>query len=81
MYSTGMIQLFGTTYRISRVRSGCYEIIRICDEVLAGSFSCGQKLQVVPLAVHAELMWRLAAVAVQRGKTNWMGPQCIALTR
>lgn len=78
MQSTGMVQLFGTTYRVLRARSGCYEIVRIRDDVLVGSFSCGLTLSVTPLAVDAGLMKQLARAAVYRGKTSWMGPRVSA---
>lgn len=75
MHSNGMVQLLGITYRISRFQAGSYEIVRIRDDALAGSFSHGQgrRLEVVPLAVDADLMKRLVAVAVRAGKTAWMG--------
>lgn len=75
MRNTGMVQLFGTTYRISEVRTGFYEIVRILDETLAGSFSLGHGplRKVVPIGVEPELMRRLVAAAVQGGKTSWMG--------
>lgn len=75
MRSTGMVQVFGTTYRISRVGGGRYQIVRIRDEVLAGSFSLGEQLQIVALAVDPELMRRLVTAAVYAGKTSWMGPR------
>jgi hypothetical protein len=75
MHSTGMVQVFGTTYRISRVGAGRYQIVRIRDEVLAGSFSLGEQLQIVAYAVDPELMRRLVTAAVHAGKTSWMGPR------
>jgi hypothetical protein len=80
MRSTGMFQLLGVTYRISQVRFGLYEIVRIRDEVLAGSFShtLGRRLELAPLAVDAVLMKRLVAEAVQTGKTAWMGVRAMS---
>jgi hypothetical protein len=79
MRNTSMVQLFGTTYRISEVRSGFYEVVRILDEAVAGSFSLGHGplLSVVPVAVDAALMRRLVAAAVQSGKTSWMGARAM----
>ena len=74
MRITGMFQLLGTTYRVSRVNSGRYLVVRIHDEVVAGSFSCGKSLEVVPMAVDLKLMRQLAGAAVYGGKTSWMGP-------
>jgi hypothetical protein len=75
MYIKGMVQVLGATYRITRVAAGNYRVIRISDEACAGSFSCGQTLEVLPLGVDAALMRVIAAAAVQRGKTSWMGPR------
>jgi len=72
----GMVQLFGVTYRVIRLQMGKYQVIRIHDEVAVGSFSCEQTLEVTPLGgVDSALMRQLAALAVQRGKTSWMGPR------
>lgn len=73
MYIKGMVQVLGATYRITRVAACNYSVTRISDETCAGSFSCGQTLEVHPLGVDAELMRIIAAAAVQRGKTSWMG--------
>lgn len=74
MRCTGMIQLFGTTYRILQVRRRCYQVVRLHDEAVAGSFSCGRTLQVAALAVDSALMMQLAGAAVYFGRTSWMGP-------
>jgi hypothetical protein len=77
MYVKGMVQLFGTTYRIVRLKMGYYQVVRIHDEVVAGWFSCDQSLVVTPGAVDTPLMQQLASLAVQRGKTSWMGPRVV----
>jgi hypothetical protein len=73
MYIKGMVQVLGATYRITRVRAGSYRVTRISDEAIVGTFSCAQTLEVQPLGVDAVLMRIIAAAAVQRGKTSWMG--------
>jgi hypothetical protein len=73
MYIKGMVQVQGTTYRVARLNAGTYEIVRICDEVTAGRFSCVPRLQVTALAVDEQLMKQLATTAVQRGRTTWIG--------
>lgn len=73
----GMVQVLGATYRITRIRAGHYRVNRISDEAVAGLFSCGQTLEVQPLGVDAVLMRLIAAAAVQRGKTSWMGPRVV----
>ena len=77
MYIKGMVQVLGATYRITRLKAGHYQAHRISDEVVAGSFSCGQTLEVQPLGVDVVLMRLIAAAAVQRGKTSWMGPRIV----
>ena len=75
MHVKGMVQLFDTTYRVVRLERGHYQVVRIRDEVVAGSFVCAQRLEVTPAAVDAPLMKQLAALAVRVGKTSWMGPR------
>lgn len=74
MYIKGMVQVLDVTYRITRVAPGNYQVTRISDEICAGSFCCGQTLEVRALGVDDALMRVIAAAAVQRGKTSWMGP-------
>lgn len=69
-----MVQVLGTTYRVLRMQLGSYQVVRIHDEAVAGSFSCGRTLEVVALGVDAALMRQLAGAAVHGGKTSWMGP-------
>jgi hypothetical protein len=73
MYIKGMVQVLGATYRITRVEMGSYQVTRISDEAFAGSFSCGQTLEVLASGIDAKLLRVIAAAAVQRGKTSWMG--------
>jgi hypothetical protein len=69
----GMVQVFGTTYRIVRIRRGSYEVTRIHDEVVVGSFACDQTVQATPALIDAGLMRRIARAAVHQGRTSWMG--------
>ena len=73
MRCLGMVQVLGTTYRLQQASSGCYEVVRISDDEVAGSFSCGQTVKLVPRAVDLALMGQLARAAVRGGKTRWMG--------
>lgn len=69
----GMIQVSGTTYRVARMRHGDYQVTRISDDVVVGSFDCAQTVQVTALRIDALLMKQLASAAVQQGRTSWMG--------
>jgi hypothetical protein len=75
MYVKGMVQVLGTTYRVSRLKLGSYEVVRIHDELTVGRFECSTTLQVTALAIDEPLMKLLAAAAVQNGRTSWMGPR------
>jgi hypothetical protein len=70
----GMVQVLGTTYRVVQIEASSYQVIRIRDEVLAGTFSCTRKRSIVAHSVEAGLMKRIAAAAVQQGRTTWMRP-------
>jgi hypothetical protein len=71
----GMVQVFGTTYRVVRVRPGNYEVTRIHDEVVVGCFTCERIVQVTALMVDDGLMRQIARAAVQQGRTSWMGAE------
>lgn len=74
MHSTGMVQVLGTTYRVVRVDIGHYRVVRIRDDAMVGSFSCGSSLEVIALAVDDRLMRQVADAAVHGGRTSWLGP-------
>lgn len=69
----GMVQVLGTTYRVVRVELGSYEVVRILDESMVGSFSCAQTVEIQALSVTPSLMRQIASAAVQKGRTSWMG--------
>ena len=73
MQCLGMVQVLGTTYRLQQARSGCYEVIRIRDDAVVGSFSCGQTVKLGADSVDLVLMRLVASAAVRGGKTRWMG--------
>ena len=70
----GMVQVSGTTYRVVQRDVESYEVIRIHDEVVAGIFSCGATRTSKGFSVDALLMKRIAAAAVQQGRTSWTPP-------
>jgi hypothetical protein len=69
----GMVQVRGTTYRVVRLQVGRYQVIRIVDDAVAGTFVCGRMLEITARSVDVALMRQIAAAAVQQGKTSWMG--------
>jgi hypothetical protein len=70
-YVKGMVQVAGTTFRIERVGTGRYDVIRIVDDTRVGTF---QTAPVKVLAHHVdyELMREIALAAVHEGKTSWV---------
>jgi hypothetical protein len=70
----GMVQVFGTTYRVVQIEASSYEVIRIRDEAIAGLFSCAQTMNTVAFSVDTRLMKQIAAAAVQQGRTTWTRP-------
>ena len=73
MYSVkGMVQVLGTTYRISRIERGHYEVVRILDDSSIGSFRAEPQL-VITSGSDEGLLRSIARAAVQTGKTSWIG--------
>ena len=79
LINKGMIQLFGITYRVARVQHNNYQVTRIRDDVLVGSFACGQTIEVTAVDVDALLMRQIASAAVRKGRTSWMGALALKL--
>jgi hypothetical protein len=67
----GMIQVEGTTYRISRVRSGLYEVARILDNEVVGWFSSNLDTILANRAGELATLRTIARQAVQDAKTSW----------
>jgi hypothetical protein len=69
----GMVQVEGTTYRIARVSRGNYNVIRVLDDQIVGTFSAGKSFEMTPAGIEAELLREIARVAIQGAKTTWVG--------
>jgi hypothetical protein len=73
MHVKGMVQVDGVTYRLVRVSRGTYQVVRILDDVIVGSFQSLPRLAVTGAqGVDAELMERIARAALQGAKTSWV---------
>jgi hypothetical protein len=68
----GMVRVAGTTYRIVRVTRCQYDVVRILDDTLVGSFSSEPNLT-VSSGPQSELLREVARCAIQGGKTTWVG--------
>ncbi|MES1175805.1 MAG: hypothetical protein ABUL62_15900 [Myxococcales bacterium] len=66
-----MIQVHSVTYRIVRVRTGHYDVVRLLDDVRIGSFSLAQGKDPVVEGDSAELLRAIARAALQGGRTTW----------
>lgn len=70
----GMVLVAGTTYRITRVDSGVYDVTRILDDVRVGRFRTGPPIEVLEAKNISENLLRdIGRAAVQAAKTSWMG--------
>lgn len=70
----GMVLVAGKTYRITRVSRGRYDVTRILDDVLVGTFEVGPPLVVLKANdVDESLVRDIGRAAVQSAKTSWMG--------
>jgi hypothetical protein len=70
----GMVQVAGTTYRIVRLGSKRYEVVRIRDDLPVGIFQSSPRLEIDASSIDPALMREIARVAIQKGKTSWVGP-------
>jgi len=69
-----MVQISGKTYRIMKVGSHSYEVVRILDDVRMGRFDVTPRLHVQPEGVPRELLFEIALTALKEAKLSWMPP-------
>lgn len=70
----GMVLVAGTTYRITRVTPGVYDVTRILDDEHVGRFQAGPPLEVIEVhSIQENLLREIGRAAVQAAKTSWMG--------
>jgi hypothetical protein len=67
----GMVQVAGKTYRIVRHKPYQYEAIRILDDVSVGTFRSMPPF--CTEGIDLQLLREIARVAIQAGKTSWVG--------
>lgn len=68
----GMVSLEGNTYRIERIASRTYGVVRVIDDVNVGSFKTGREIRVFPDGIDAVLLESIARDAVKTAKTSWV---------
>jgi len=69
----GMVLVGGSTYRIVRVGSGNYQVVRILDDKVVGTFQSFPRVEVTSSDIDANLLLEIARAAVQGAKTSWIG--------
>jgi hypothetical protein len=68
-----MVQVEGVTYRIVRVNTGSYTVVRIRDDQEVGSFQTAPVLGIEARLVEPELMREVARLAIHTAKTSYVG--------
>lgn len=67
-----MIQVHSITYRIVRVRKGTYEVIRLLDDMVVGTFSLVSRSEPLCEGDRPELIREIARAALQGARTTWV---------
>ncbi|HET7543122.1 MAG TPA: hypothetical protein VFK05_24785 [Polyangiaceae bacterium] len=67
----GMVQVHSVTYRIVRVRTGQYDVVRLLDDVCVGSFSLGTRREAIIEGDAPDVIREVARAALQGGRTTW----------
>ena len=69
----GMVSLQGVTYRIVRVATGSYSVVRIRDDQEVGAFKTAPSLGIEARLVAPELLREVARLAIHTAKTSYAG--------
>lgn len=69
----GMVQLAGVTYRIIRVASGSYQVVRIRDDQDVGTFHLAPQLGLEARQIDPALLREVARLAIHTAKTSYVG--------
>jgi hypothetical protein len=67
-----MVSVDGVTYRIERITSNHYAVVRLQDDAHVGTFKTGAELEVFPDGIDALLLEVVARDAVMKAKTSWV---------
>jgi hypothetical protein len=69
----GMVHLEGVTYRIVRVTTGSYSVVRIPDDQEVGSFTTAPALGLEARLVELDVLREVARLAIHTAKTSSVG--------
>ena len=68
----GMVSVNGVTYRIERIASKTYGVVRLSDDAQIGTFETGRQLRVHANGIDPLLLELIARDAVMSAKTSWV---------
>jgi len=69
----GMVQLAGITYRIVRVASGSYTVVRISDDRDVGRFALAPAFGIEAIDIDPNVLREVARLAIHTAKTSYVG--------
>jgi len=69
----GMVHLAGVTYRIVRVKTGSYTVVRISDDRDVGGFSLAPALGIEARGLDPDVLREVARLAIHTAKTSYVG--------
>jgi len=69
----GMVQVFGSTYRVVRVGFGVYDVVRLLDDAQVGRFLTVPQTRVESTVLDPNVMSEVVRAAIQGAKTSWVG--------
>ena len=67
-----MVSVDGITYRIERLASRTYGVVRLNDDLHVGTFTTGKRIHVSPEGIDAGLLEMIARDAIMTAKTSWV---------
>jgi hypothetical protein len=67
-----MVSFEGITYRIERIASRTYGVVRVSDDLRVGTFKTGHVIRVFPEGIESALLETIAREAVRTAKTSWV---------
>jgi hypothetical protein len=68
-----MVQVLGATYRVVRVGPGHYDVVRILDDTVVGTFKTTPAAVVVTTSIDQGVMREIVRAAIHGAKTSWVG--------
>jgi hypothetical protein len=67
-----MVSFEGITYRIERIASKTYCVVRVNDDLRVGTFKTGRVIRAFPEGIESVLLETIAREAVRTAKTSWV---------